>query len=443
MSRGAAATTANPVHLIVKKAASIDKTNSLMVSSMPYDGRSITLSREEFQVFLLFHGYLRNTTGIVFNGKPIPNVVLQHVFHFLFNDMLQSTSLPESLRKLDLKDALLLSRPFFLMRDPNTTSADHIHSYFYKYKLQCLLNAALNADLETVNRILEKTKPEQRHILLSAVGCATITHLNIERTGTPLQMALYGHDEEMAAAIKSHMDPAEFQRQWKEVFGPDYNAFLARQQQDANDLCGELGAAFNAMLWAEVDARDGGANALSRLENTLNSFKDNVERYVRENRVHNPYILQRLFEIYNHPFCGDDLGWHSLLSQQAIGVAQKLSSPRWLQHLSQGIYYLEDNNVPARRSFFVYLSDSHPALDTRSLDCLGVDFCIHTHGHLGHRAGEWQWRLMAGGRPRNGRWGPGGAWYPVDRALLQNICQAKTASFQNIMRPEWCCCLVQ
>ena len=411
---------ANQVHLIVKKAAGSDKTNSLMVSSMPYDGRSITLSREEFQVFLLFHKYLRNTTNILFKKKPIPDRALQHIFHFLFNGMLQSTSLRlSSLSESKLRNAILPPRSFFLMQDSSTTTANRIRSCFYEYKLKCLLNATLNADLETVNRILEKSKPEQRHILLSAVGRATITHLNIERTGTPLQMALYGHDEEMAAAIKSHMDPAEFQRQWEAVFGPNYYIFLARQQHDANNLCGELYVEIHAASPLDViNARNRVANTTSKLQNTLNRFKDKLELYVRENRVHNPYILQHLFEIYDSPTFND---WNKdcLLSQQAIGVAQKLSSLRWLQHWSQGIYYLAENNEPARRSFD--LRDSLPAVDIRSLDQLGVDSCIHI------LALSWQ-------NARRG--GP-----VADR--LQNLCRAKTASFENIMRPERSCCLIQ
>ena len=42
---------------------------------------------------------------------------------------------------------------------------------------------------------------------------AVIAHLGIERTGTPLQMALHSHDEAMFKILADQMDPAEVQRQ--------------------------------------------------------------------------------------------------------------------------------------------------------------------------------------------------------------------------------------
>ena len=273
-----------------------------------------------------------------------------------------------------------------LQRD-QTLSTNHFFSNHYRNdfeSLPMLLDAALNADLAIVKAILKNATDEQRQKLLSTQygtdkATTRLGHIDVERTGTPLQMALYGHDEEMAAAIKSHMDPAEFQRQWEAVFGPDYNTFLVRQQQEANKLCGKLDEAFGKASKTHV------TNALHRvanttpsvLQDTLNRFKDDVEQHVRENRVHNPYILQRLFGIYDSPTCNDwDKGY--LLSQQAIGVAQKLSSPRWLQHWSQGIYCLAVNSEPARRSFD--LRDSDPSVDIRSLDRLCVDSCIDMFG---------------------------------------------------------------
>ncbi|MDP1574638.1 MAG: hypothetical protein Q8L78_06885 [Coxiellaceae bacterium] len=56
---------------------------------------------------------------------------------------------------------------------------------------------------------------------LSSSGTADIRHLarlNIKRTGTPLQMALYSQDEDIIAYFKTVMDPTEFERQSKEVF---------------------------------------------------------------------------------------------------------------------------------------------------------------------------------------------------------------------------------
>lgn len=264
-----------------------------------------------------------------------------------------------------------------------------------------VLDAALNGDAHIVWLMLT-----QNPNYVSYRGTATITHLGIERTGTLLQMALYSHDEKLAAFIQKYMDPAEFKQQLEAVFGPDYNAFLAGQQIEATRLCGELEDVFKAASATEVtNALDRVANTTSALQNTLNRFKDNLERYVRENKVHNPYILQRLFEIYDTSTF-DVWDKDYLLSQQAIGVAQKLLSPRWLQHFSQGIYYLGKNNEPALRSFG--LRDYAPLVDIRSLDRLGVITCIDIFGRPDDR-------LTAG------------------TGVYQNLCRAKTASFQNFM----------
>gem|GEM_PF-5793031 len=271
-----------------------------------------------------------------------------------------------------------------------------------------VLDAALNGDAHVVWLMLT-----QNPNYVSYRGTATITHLDIERTGTLLQMALYSHDEKLVAFIQKYMDPAEFQRQWEEVFGPDYNDFLARQQTEATRLCGELEDAFKAASATDVtNALNRVANTSSALQDALNRFKDNLERYVGESRVHNPYILQRLFEIYDTPTF-DNWNKDCLLSQQAIGVAQKLSSARWLQHLSQGIFYLGQNEL-SRRSFG--LRDSRRFVDIRSLDRLGVDSCIHLFAE----------RASAGG-PQ---------WLDASRAWnwrYQNLCRAKTADFQKIM----------
>lgn len=326
---------------------------------------------------------LKPASYVAFSAQPVfkmSSTVLMKMLDFLvYNNtwqciplMLAPANFPNDLGRIDSLISHLT---------PRLQNSLFSENYEKSYEIVCLLDAALNADLAVVERILRNSKNPQA--MLCVKENATITHLNIERTGTPLQMALYGHDEEMVAAIKRHMDPAEFQRQWEAVFGPDYNAFLERQEAEAKQLCSELESAFKAASATDVtNALKRVANTTSALQDALNRFKDNLERYVRENKVHNPYILQRLFEIYDTPTF-DDWNKDCLISQQAIGVTQKISSPRWLQHLSQGIYDLAQNNEPARRSFA--LRDSQPQLDIRSLDRLGVDSCIHIFAAWGAR----------------------------------------------------------
>src|SRR3990167_7445357 len=238
--------------------------------------------------------------------------------------------------------------------------------------------------------------------MLSTSGTAVIAHLGIERTGTPLQMALYSHDEALFKLLADQMDPAEVQHQCKVIFDrykvADYNGLIKKLEANANGLCSELEAAFSPERINDITYALGPTditNALGRvpgttsaLQNALHRFNINLNRYVRTNSVHNPYILQRLFEIY------DQLPYHwdteCLISQQAIGPAQKLSSAQWLQHYDQGIYYLgrESYAETARREFScrAWFLSSNPVLDIRSsavLPLLDVNSCIDIFGAQG------------------------------------------------------------
>lgn len=114
-----------------------------------------------------------------------------------------------------------------------------------------LLDTALNADLPIVKEILENATPEQCQKLLSTehgTGFATtrLGRVTVERTGTPLQMAIFDHDEEMVAFFKEKMGLAEFQRQCEAVVGADYDVFLKNQEKEATALCAGLEDAFKA-----------------------------------------------------------------------------------------------------------------------------------------------------------------------------------------------------
>lgn len=259
--------------------------------------------------------------------------------------------------------------------------------YKAEFEFATLLDGALNADLKIVEKIILEASPENRQTFLFTPGKAVITHSGIERTGTPLQMALYSHDEKMVEVMKRHMDPAEFQRQCEAVFRSDYDAFLAKQLRDATQLCSELENAFAQASATDItNGLNHVPNTTSALQSKLNRFKDNLERYVRENPVHNPYILQRLFEIYdNLPYDWDK---ECLLSQQTIGLVEKLSSAIWLSHISDGVYNLGKNASPVVPSRG-FLTQNATRVDVRSLDRLGVDRCIDIYGAVVERAGPW------------------------------------------------------
>ena len=153
------------------------------------------------------------------------------------------------------------TEPWYLVARPNTASlivssddypvsAPSVFDY-HADNLSCVLNASLHADLKTVQRIVEKMDPDKLDRLLSAEhgtgkAITCLGRIRVERTGTPLQMAIYDHDEEMVAFFEKNMYPAEFQRQWEAVVGKNYKAFLDKQEADAKRLCAGLQDAFQS-----------------------------------------------------------------------------------------------------------------------------------------------------------------------------------------------------
>lgn len=436
MNRATAAATTmfNPIHLTLQAGPS---GTALVVSSTPspFPNRTITMTRNEFKTFRLFMLHvlgLNNRTPNLGIGKisPIRDTTLE-ILYFLYADIarLIAPTLKSEHEQLEcVAQALRVAVPVPDRRDYSTSGLYFIN-YSFDIKLGSLLNAALNADLETLKNILEKTHPEKRNILLSAESTATITHLDyldIKRTGTALQMALYSGDEKMVEVIKQYMnDDVEFQRQRIKVFGPDYNAFLEEQKIQAAELCRDLQTAFTNAPAVDI------TNALNRIPGTtsalqiaLNNFQQTLERYVRANPVHNPFILQTLFEIYDRlPFNIDML---RLFSQQAIGPTEKLSSAVWLQHLAQGIYQIMDQSEPLSRSFL--LRDTRS--DIRSLAGLGVNCCVDIFGPY--------WSAGARGLPRG----------EARTTAVSKLLSGKNIKLEKLMQPSLavhaeCQCVVQ
>lgn len=399
----AVSTISRPIHLTPQHGNS---SAALILSSTAYPNKSIEITREALSTLRWFMQYaFYNATrgqGLSFRTRPdklvpVPQDILMNIFYFSFGDIARFFTrqctvpvqclIPGEQEELEgLALSLRLASP--KITQPNL--------FFFDYKLGHLSNASLNADFETVKRIVEKTNPDNLRILLSTETTAIITHLGIERTGTPLQMALYSHDEAMFKILSCKMDPAEVQRQCKVIFDrykvADYNGLIKELEADANRLCGELGAVFSLASATDItNALNRVPGTTSALQDALHRFNINLDRCVRANPVHNPYILQRLFEIYDQlPY---DWNTECLISQQAIGLAQKLSSMQWLQHYAQGIYYLGKESGAEAPGREFSRRGSSPAVDIRSssvLSRLGVDSCIDIfgprHGVLGRNA---------------------------------------------------------
>lgn len=431
----------------------------LTVSNTPVSG-SITITRNDYHVFCLYMLHIfrviteGSSSGLRFGTSVRINDALKEVLYFLYADIarlvapthseheqLEQTALALYSNNVAIPSAYYqtLQRPlrcnpsfntaYFnpaIWNTPGRSFFDMSAAQRVTISLSQLFDLTLNAveNLDDIRRIINRTRPEDLSILLNASSTATINHLrhlNIQRSGTPLQMALYGGDEDIVAYLKTIMDPAEFERQSKEVFrnalpleirteldakdAPTteyHNAMLIVQKAEAEKLCDE------ALQFCVVDSED----QFTVNDVTVADFQKRLMDYVRNNPMHNPAILHRLYEIHEKlPGVYEE---DCLFSEQVLGYANALSSARWLQHYAQGIYYLggSDGSLePTRRSFIC--RDSNSPVDIRSFipSRLGIDSFVSI---LGRRCA-----------------GDGGMRRVVD---FTNFCQAKTASFQSLLR---------
>jgi hypothetical protein len=461
MSRAAAATSAltsttEPLHLVVRP-----NTASLIVSSDDYPNSSVAILPEDLRTFrVIWHWLQMSDQGRnpLFRGKrktsepaqeisysiliALLNFINPPVLSFLMSQLVQGVSASQKILLTQIAQIPQSLSVRFSCGD-NAASPLITASNFFNYyagNLPCLLNASLNADLKTVKRISEKMHLDMLRRLLSAehgtgFAATCLGRITVERTGTPLQMAIYDHDEEMVAFFKEKMDHEEFERQSKDAFRKalfpkkcaeldcrnaaalEYHQAMQEQQnKDAEKLCAELKDAFKAALPGKftVDNNYVASTTSTQLPETIGAFINRLTDYVKNNPMHNPFILQRVYEIYD--CLASDYNRDCYFSQRVIGGVQSFFSARWLQHYAQGINYLTENNEAPPRSFICRYSS--PWVDIRHL----VGSCIGSVAFLSI-------------------WGGGG-----DRERLrqigdcvvrvQTLCLTKRVSFQNSLRGE-------
>lgn len=261
-------------------------------------------------------------------------------------------------------------------------------AYFvFNIELGKMLTASLNADLDTVKETVEKSAA-QLNSLLSTQGKAIYTHLlqetiriSIERTGTPLQMAIYGDDKELQRFFKDLMSSDEFERQAIEAFSSVLSketirtletqkasaftyqaAMIEQQKQDAQNLCANLK---NAILASDPKEYTLDCNLIANTTSAevnaaVGDFKTKLLHYRKTHPVHNPYILQTLYDIY-HNQDAEPSARDYFFSQKGIGAEQRLLPARWLQHYAQGIG-AKQRPLPAakKRSFCCLNTSFHP-----------------------------------------------------------------------------------
>ena len=454
MSRATVATststsTPEPWYLVARP-----NTASLIVSSDDYPNSSVAILPGELRTFRVIWHWLqmcdqgrnplfRSKRSSSENAPEIPYSIFALILNFTMPNFIDHNYcikrdfafflMSQLLQTVSVRKSIPLSQ---LVPIPHVLSVQSVDnetislfnvtaSSFFDFKasnLPALLDASLNADLKTVERIFKKTDPDILCRLLSTEdGKATtvLGRITVERTGTPLQMAIYDHDEEMVAFFKAFfkekMDLTEFQRQCEKVIGTDYDAFLNKQEFEATKLCADLEKAFESAPPEafNVNGNNVASTTSTQLPGTIDAFINRLTHYCQNNPVHNPYILQRVYEIYWR--LPSDFNRDCFFSQKVIGGVQSFLSARWLQHYAQGIDYLAESNEVPRRSFICRDSSFRPRIDIRHLvgSCIGSDSFLSVCG--GARPGRFCGR------------GGGG------RASLQKLCRTKTASLQNFM----------
>ena len=209
------------------------------------------------------------------------------------------------------------------------------------------------------------------------------------RTGTALQMAIYGDDEGVQALLKEYMDPAEYEHQAIEAFecvlplevknrlveerataATYQQAADDQQKEDAKNLCAKLFAAMGVADPAEficVAPNYIARTASASVTAAVNTFKNELLLYTQKNPMHNRYILEQLNQmnalLEEKSYC---FGRDCFLSQQGITEAQLLMSERWVQHHARGPYYIAENkNELALRTSTC--RDTDPSVDIHSV----------------------------------------------------------------------------
>lgn len=336
MSRAVAAPSKD-LHLIVQHGSSSRPV--LTVSNTPAPS-SIPITRNDYHAFRLYMLHIfrviteGSSSGLRF-GTPIRVYdTLKEVLYFLYADIarliapthteheqLEQTALALYANNVTIPPThYAIQRPitekpgaFTKSFDPRAWNTPG-RSFFDMSVVQRvttsssqLFDLTLNAvgDLDEIKCIVNCTRPEDLPILLNTQSTATINHLrhlNIQRSGTPLQMALYGGDEDIVNYLKIVMDPAEFERQSKEVFRnalplekqteldarnasalERYNVMLVVQKAEAEKLCNEV------FQFRVVDGKD----QFTINDETVADFQKKLTDYVRNNPMHIMKILDR------------------------------------------------------------------------------------------------------------------------------------------------------
>ena len=158
---------------------------------------------------------------------------------------------------------------------------------------------------------------------------------------TALKLALASGDEEMAGEIKQHLPRAEFKRQFENVFGSNFEAFLEQQETDARRLldhfiyndgfcCVNDNDAYN--VFYRVNHYESSA-----LQKKIAEFQRKLEDYVKTHPVYNPFLFQHACAAYHNNQYAWNSDKRSLFAWLIFNSIQKNSPSIWLKHYVEGI----------------------------------------------------------------------------------------------------------
>lgn len=219
---------------------------------------------------------------------------------------------------------------------------------------------------------------------------------------TPYQIAIREGDEEMAEKIKTiylEHDPQNVQAildaQFNEVFPHGHAAHLEAQKAIAaefertylNPLVDAITNASRADLQAALAKRDNGSTLCS----SLRTFKEAVHTLAHQEKVFNPYLLDKVFAKRNEKFDA----WYvndqnpdrwlrlDLLWCQGVGREQRYLPANYMQAFCTGLGNINDGQA-LQRTFTLHNDVTNRDINIFPLDAdpdskLGDDFGVYSY----------------------------------------------------------------
>lgn len=204
------------------------------------------------------------------------------------------------------------------------------------------------ADPEIISEMLRKTQIEdETKRLLAAYNKKDYADDRLQNSiSAALRAVLRTGDVELLCCVKDFMQPEAFKNQLVEVFK---NALPPETRANLEKSNAMLANYYEAVEKMQQEAAAALCMIVSRQDFTeanVEQFKSQLERYVKESDIFNPYILLQLYQkvqaylTSTTPPIENRKDYYAKLHTfftNAIGFAQALLPTRWLHFLAYGI----------------------------------------------------------------------------------------------------------